>query len=390
MFNWHQVAPMAASRTRYDPGSLVVTGLGCALVALHLSHALSADESSAAFATGILTPLVLSLFVTNRGYRLWRSSLGSGRSLRVAGWTVAGAASLVGGTTLLIAYQTTHGVRVSEPAYLLAGAASFGAPAGILLGNYDVRLRQERGRAQDALDAVTVFNRLLRHDLRNKMNVVRGRTTLLARNTTDDAADHATVVREAVDDIIAISEQSQQLEGFISAESNARQTVDLSVAVERAVADVRDRHPDIRVDGLAVETCPVIAHPKFELALVELLENAVVHGETRTPRVTARESADGGRVELRVADDGPGIPETVVDTLERGYETSLSHNLGLGLWLVSWVVDASDGTIEFSQTTDGTAVTLSLECARESGEQIAVGLPSSFRAVSATSSSADD
>jgi len=47
--------------------------------------------------------------------------------------------------------------------------------------------------------------------------------------------------------------------------------------------------------------------------------------------------------------------------LERGYEDVLNHGSGIGLWIVTMVVDEIDGTIEYDAGDDGTEITLRIE-----------------------------
>ena len=73
---------------------------------------------------------------------------------------------------------------------------------------------------------------------------------------------------------------------------------------------------------------------------------------------------DGGArdVVVLLRDNGPGIPEDEVETLEQGYETDLKHLSGLGLWLVYWIVDMSGGAIAFEPNDPrGSVVELRLQ-----------------------------
>lgn len=80
-----------------------------------------------------------------------------------------------------------------------------------------------------------------------------------------------------------------------------------------------------------------------------MIENAVEHNDKQTPRVDVTLSNSENQVAVRIADNGPGIPDEEVAVLERGYETSLKHTNGLGLWLVSWIVRESDGEVTFRE-----------------------------------------
>ncbi|MDX1746566.1 MAG: ATP-binding protein [Halobacteriales archaeon] len=51
-------------------------------------------------------------------------------------------------------------------------------------------------------------------------------------------------------------------------------------------------------------------------------------------------------MEVRVADDGPGIPEPDRKVLV-GTDTGLENASGLGLWLVNWIVSESGGEVHY-------------------------------------------
>jgi signal transduction histidine kinase len=99
------------------------------------------------------------------------------------------------------------------------------------------------------------------------------------------------------------------------------------------------------------------------VAVDNLLENAVVHGDSLTPSVsvTVRRRETDGTVDVVVADDGPGIPEQERQVLVDGRETPLEHGSGLGLWLVNWIVSESMGELAFDDNEPrGSVVTISL------------------------------
>jgi len=70
-------------------------------------------------------------------------------------------------------------------------------------------------------------------------------------------------------------------------------------------------------------------------------------------------------VTVRVADDGPGIPDDEVAVLTDDRDiTQLDHGSGFGLWLVKWVVDSYGGELRFDETdSGGTRVVLTLDAA---------------------------
>ncbi|GAA0310164.1 ATP-binding protein [Halarchaeum salinum] len=110
--------------------------------------------------------------------------------------------------------------------------------------------------------------------------------------------------------------------------------------------------------------CYVVAHPELPTAIDELLTNAVEHNPPDVSITVRVQQTTGGTLEVKFVDTGVGIPETERETITRPRETPLSHCEGLGLWLVYWIVQQSEGkfTIE-TRESGGTRIQLTLPAA---------------------------
>jgi signal transduction histidine kinase len=93
--------------------------------------------------------------------------------------------------------------------------------------------------------------------------------------------------------------------------------------------------------------------------LGNLVENAVRYAKSEV-RVGA--SATSGGVVIAVADDGPGIPEADRQSaLSRGVQLdSKGGSSGLGLAIVSDIVEAYGGRLDMANANPGLVVTISL------------------------------
>jgi signal transduction histidine kinase len=342
------------------PGAIVVSALGVCLLTLHIVHLSSGGEGVRTLLYGILIPILFTLGVLASGAWLWRREADRELDLRVGGWCVAGAVGLALGAVLTVLYQQTEGVTMSDRLFVVANAASGGAAVGVVVGVYDGRQRLARAEVTRLNDRLTVLNRVLRHDIRTHAQIIRGHAERLAE--TDD--ERAQAVLSEVAELVELGDHARDIERMLERDDTDREVIELAALAESTCERLRTEHPEADLDVSVPDEQPVAAHPLLDAAVTNVVENAIEHTDEPAPHVEVavapRPRADAA--ELRVADDGPGIPRDELDAIERGYETKLSHARGLGLWIVSWVVDESGGTVRFEESdSGGTVVRLRLD-----------------------------
>jgi signal transduction histidine kinase len=208
------------------------------------------------------------------------------------------------------------------------------------------------------------------------LTVVRGQAEVLAERTDGEQRRMAETIVDRSEQLVETTEKARAIERVIDSDEG-RVALDLRSVVNRSVANVAAVHGDAEYDVRITEQVPVRAHRALPYAVENLVENAVEHSSTSpasqarrdavdhgdgTPSVTITAVDDGdGTVELRITDDGPGISQSELDVLADREETPLQHGSGVGLWLVSWVVERSGGDLDFDTGDDGTTVTVRLD-----------------------------
>lgn len=105
-----------------------------------------------------------------------------------------------------------------------------------------------------------------------------------------------------------------------------------------------------------------IVHARlFHRALANLVDNALRHGSGAT--VVALETGDG-RLKLRVHDEGPGLPDEVLERVTepfyRGPGSGAEDGQGLGLSFVAFVARALEGDLRLANLGGGLVAELSL------------------------------
>ncbi|MFE2941741.1 ATP-binding protein [Streptomyces sp. NPDC059255] len=130
--------------------------------------------------------------------------------------------------------------------------------------------------------------------------------------------------------------------------------IDLDEVVPMALGGVPENSVELDIP----ESLPMVAVDPglLERAVANIVENAVKYSPEGR-RVTVAASALGARVEVRVVDRGPGVPE---DAKERIFEPFQRHGdaprgagVGLGLAVARGFVDAMGGTLAAEDTPGG-------------------------------------
>ena len=210
-----------------------------------------------------------------------------------------------------------------------------------------------------------VVNRILRHNLRNELNVVFGFASEIASNAEDDrTADYARRIETTGRRLADLAEGAAGIRRVVE-EGTVSDPEPVSVGQVAAAVreECAERYPEARIDAAVPDDAVVRGDDRLRDALGHLVENAVVHARADAPRVEigAERHPEGETVSVRVADDGPGIPDGVREVITGEAEvTQLNHNTGIGLWIVAWIVEAYGGEVAFGPGIDGEGTTVTL------------------------------
>ncbi|MGA7576360.1 MAG: ATP-binding protein [Terriglobales bacterium] len=238
---------------------------------------------------------------------------------------------------------------------------------------------QAEARRSERLAALGQLSAGLAHEIRNPLGVIKGSAEMLTQK------------------LQASDELSRELAGYISTEVNRLSALvtefldfarplhaqpypaDLIALLDRVLQVVaarfagkpasansgtHERRQPVRVERHYASGLPLVPLDESlcEQALLNLVQNAyeAMQDQDRpgTLRVEVQRATKDERegVELRLADTGPGVPEELREEIFNPFVTTKKTGVGLGLSIVSKIVDGHHGSITVENAPEGGAV----------------------------------
>jgi two-component system sensor histidine kinase KdpD len=206
----------------------------------------------------------------------------------------------------------------------------------------------EAGALRRSDELKSALLRSVSHDLRTPL------TSIIAAGTALDSPTLTEQERHELSE--AVVQEGQRLSRLVEnlldvsrLESGTaeprREPVDLAGVLEAARESIGGDGAEVRL-GVDPDVPTLVADPvQLERAFANLLENGVRHGGGRPVLVRSRET--GGRLVVRVVDQGPGIPEQERERIFEPFYRRGSGNrgFGLGLAIAKGFIEANGGEI---------------------------------------------
>ncbi len=364
----------------------VASGAAVASVGFLLTRSATAASTTAASTTFLLADLpflAVGLSLSVFGVGIAVSEWGRTHGTTVGRWCLFGTAatgvavavSLAGaGIPMMVADGATLGLALD---LVLTGAAG-----GTITGVQASRRRASARAVEGRNNRLTLLNRVLRHEVLNGLNVVRGYAGLVGgtggtragdgRSDDGDTAADGGAGTGTTDAVRAIERSADRINDAVDeltrlSRPGGTESIDLSDVLRECVADARDRYPRAEIRLVDDTDAPaVVATRRVEYLFEHLLANAVEHNTAETPQVTVTVECDWNEVAVIVADDGDGLPERqrriLVDGTLPEYDDPGS---GFGLTIVRLLATESNADVAVTSGIDGSGVGIELSFRRD-------------------------
>lgn len=201
-------------------------------------------------------------------------------------------------------------------------------------------------------DRLALLNQVVRHDIRNDMAVALGWGETLAERLDDEARESLERVLNAATHARDLTTAVADIERVFAGEDPELEPTPLTPVLREEIDRVRSSF-DFRAESVSIrgaeelpEGVRVEASPLLSSVFGNLLDNAVFHNDRDDPEITVSVEERGESVVVRIADDGPGVPDARKrDVFGRGEKGLESGGSGLGLYLVDQLVRSYGGSV---------------------------------------------
>lgn len=205
---------------------------------------------------------------------------------------------------------------------------------------YEAELEQQR-------DNLETLNQVLRHDIRNDLQLVLSYSEVLAESADPEHREHVSTITESAEHAVELTQTAQEMADVLLDTEASVGTVDLRPILDSEIDGIRAAHDDasITLDD-EIPDVAVAGDEMLESVFRNLLKNAIQHNDKQVPEITVATTADDETVTVQIADNGPGVPDNQkLEIFGKGETGMDSAGTGLGLYLVETLVSTYGGSV---------------------------------------------
>ncbi|HVP42671.1 MAG TPA: ATP-binding protein [Terriglobales bacterium] len=229
--------------------------------------------------------------------------------------------------------------------------------------NRRLQLAQAEARRSERLAALGQLSAGLAHEIRNPLGVIKGSAEMLNQKLQDSnplAGELAGYISSEVNRLSVLVGRFLDFARPLRTETRPQSIVALLEGALKAVAEHWHGGP-VKVETAYAADLPLVEvdGDLWEQALVNLVQNAYEamgeQGGTFRAEVSRAARNGHGGVEMRLQDTGPGVPADLREQIFNPFVTTKKSGVGLGLSIVSKIVDEHRGSIQLESAPDAGA-----------------------------------
>lgn len=246
----------------------------------------------------------------------------------------------------------TFGDEVVRPMEILASHAA------TAISNIRSRERLERAHRdlETRKEMIEMYDRLLRHDLGNDLQVIAGFADAVAGEVDGQTAEYAGKIQRAAESAADLIQRVGDLVSTLEEQDNPEPR-DLATVLGETVREVEENYETLTVefDASAFEY-QVFGGDLLDSVFTNVMSNAAVHNEGEVHVSVVPETNGTDEVTVCFADDGSGVPTDLREQIfEMGVKGRESSGTGFGLGFVRALTESYGGSVGVTDSEYGGA-----------------------------------
>ncbi len=229
--------------------------------------------------------------------------------------------------------------------------------------NRQLKQAQAEARRSERLAALGQLSAGLAHEIRNPLGVIKGSAEMLTQKLQGSdplARELAGYISTEVNRLSALVTQFLNFARPLHADLHP---ADLTGLLDRVLKNVGEhwKGKPVQIERAYASGLPPVPLDESlcEQAFLNLVQNAheamEERGGTLRVEVAPAIQNNSGGVAVRLTDSGPGIPDAIREEIFNPFVTTKKTGVGLGLSIVSKIVDGHRGTIRVEKGPQGGA-----------------------------------
>jgi len=224
----------------------------------------------------------------------------------------------------------------------------------------NIRSRERLERAHRALERrkemIEMYDRLLRHDLGNDLQVIAGFADAVAGQVDGQTAEYAGKIQRAAESAADLIQRVGDLVSTLEAQDNPEPQA-LATVLGETVRDVSVNYESLTVDFEASAfDYQVYGGDLLDSVFTNVMSNAAVHNEGEVHMRVYPAEVSPDEVTVCFADDGSGVPPDLRENIfEMGVKGQESSGTGFGLGFVRALTESYGGEVTVAESDAGGA-----------------------------------
>ncbi|GGK66231.1 sensor histidine kinase [Haloarcula sebkhae] len=224
----------------------------------------------------------------------------------------------------------------------------------------NIRSRERLERAHRDLERrkemIEMYDRLLRHDLGNDLQVIAGFADVVAGQVDGQTEEYAGKIQRAAESAADLIQRVGDLVSTLETQDNP-EPHDLESVLGDTVRDIEANYESLTVDFDAAEfDYQVYGGDLLDSVFTNIMSNAAVHNEGEINMRVYPADVSSDEVTVCFADDGDGVsPDLREDIFEMGVKGQESSGTGFGLGFVRALTESYGGSVSVAESDAGGA-----------------------------------